>query len=409
MNHPTAVSPTAGQLWSRLRGLLVAAAVLALAGVALAALRSGEHHGALDPRSPDAYGSRAVAELLAERGVTTTVVTTSAAAAAATGPDTTLLITRPALLSDDQLESLRSGARTGGRTVVVGAGPQTAERITSGVRAARTTAAVEDTAPRCDLPAAERAGDARLGGFRYRTTDATTRDCYPRDGLPTLVVAPTAGDTGGETVLLGTPHPLHNDRLDEQGNASLSLQLLGSRPELVWYLPTLSDPAAARDGDSGFFDLVPDGWFWGALQLAVAAALTAVWRARRLGPLVPERLPVIVRATETTEGRARLYRQADARDRAATALRAATRRRLAPLVGVSAAGADSPEILLPALSTHRSGDLHTLLFGAPPTDDTTLVRLADDLDALERHLRPVTTLPPDSAATEPTTDKDRRS
>ncbi|WP_232791309.1 PfkB family carbohydrate kinase, partial [Streptomyces kanasensis] len=108
---------------------------------------------------------------------------------------------------------------------------------------------------------------------------------------------------------------------------SLALQLLGSRTHLVWYLPSLSDPSAAEGGGPGdgdrveeegdFLCLVPSGWLWGTLQLAVAAVLAAVWRARRLGPLVAERLPVAVRASEATEGRARLYFRADARDRAA--------------------------------------------------------------------------------------------
>lgn len=80
----------------------------------------------------------------------------------------------------------------------------------------------------------------------------------------------------------------------------------------------------------GFLDLIPSGWYWALLQLAFAAVLAAVWRARRLGPLVPEKLPVTVPAAETTEGHARLYEQAHARDRAAAVLRSATRTRLAP-------------------------------------------------------------------------------
>ena len=122
----------------------------------------------------------------------------------------------------------------------------------------------------------------------------------------------------------------------------------------------------------------------------LAAALAALWRARRLGPLVPEKLPVAIRASEAVEGRARLYRKANARDRAATALRSATRTRLAPLVGVPLAQAHTPEVLLPALSAHLHGDgpsLHSLLFGAPPGDDAALISLADQLDALESEVR----------------------
>jgi hypothetical protein len=100
---------------------------------------------------------------------------------------------------------------------------------------------------------------------------------------------------------------------------------------------------------------------------------------------------VVVRASETTEGRARLYHAAKARDRAADALRTATRQRLAPLTGVQAAQAHTPEALLPALATHigdpaQAAGLQDLLFGPPPGDDAALVSLADRLDALEREV-----------------------
>ncbi|MYR56848.1 DUF4350 domain-containing protein, partial [Streptomyces sp. SID625] len=243
-------------------------------------------------------------------------------------------------------------------------------------------------APGCALPAARRAGPAELGdGIRYSTT-ARADSCYPSDGLPTLLRIPQAAH--GDTVVLGAPDILYNNRLDQQGNASLALQLLGSRPHLVWYLPSLDDASAPDSGERGFFDLLPSGWLWGALQLFIAAALAALWRARRFGPLVPEELPVAIRASETTEGRARLYRKVNARDRAATALRSATRTRLAPLVGVPTTQAHTPEALLPALSARLDDGaqpLHDLLFGPPPGDDAALVSLADRLDALEREVR----------------------
>jgi hypothetical protein len=105
---------------------------------------------------------------------------------------------------------------------------------------------------------------------------------------------------------------------------------------------------------------------------------------------------VVVRAAETTEGRARLYRRAKARDRAAEALRQATRDRLAPLVGVRADGA--PDALAAAVADRlpatppgtgpqfTAPDVRDLLFGPPPTDDAGLLRLADRLDALERQV-----------------------
>ncbi|MEU3036880.1 DUF4350 domain-containing protein [Streptomyces griseoaurantiacus] len=392
----TSVSPTARQVWTRTRGILLALLVLLAAGAAIAVIRSGADHGRLDPRSADRSGSRAVAELLNDRGVSTRVVTTLVAARAAAGPDTTLLVASPDLLTTPQQRGLHEAIRdSGGRTLLVAPGTPSLDTLAPGVRADPAPSFDSTLAPDCTLPAARRAGPADTGGLRYTTDDTRADLCYPSDGLATLVVLPARDeDTGttrpGDTVLLGAPDILYNDRLDDEGNASLALQLLGSRPHLVWYLPSLSDDSATDAGDRSFFDLIPRGWLWATLQLLLAAALAALWRARRFGPLVPEKLPVAIRASETTEGRARLYRRTDARDRAAAALRSTTRTRLAPLVGVPPARAHTPEVLIPALAARPHGDgpaLHTLLFGPAPGDDAALIALADRLDALESEVR----------------------
>ncbi|MGW3020360.1 DUF4350 domain-containing protein [Streptomyces longwoodensis] len=387
----TSVSPTARQLWTRSRGIALALLVLLAGAVAVATVRSGARHGELDPRSADPLGSRAVTALLTDRGVTTRLVTTLAEARAATGPDTTLLVAVPDRLTEHQQKLLHSATSgSGGRTVLVAAGGWSVGTLAPGVTADPATSRDSTLDPGCDLPAARRAGPADTGGIRYTSTRPDADECYPSSRLPTLLRLPDAAGQG-DTVLLGGPDILLNERLDEQGNASLALQLLGSRPHLVWYLPSLSDTTATGPEDEkSFLDLVPSGWLWGTLQLFVAAALAALWRARRLGPLVPERLPVAIRASETVEGRARLYRKANARDRAAAALRSTTRTRLAPLVGIPVAQAHTPEGLVPALSAHLHGDgrpLHSLLFGPPPSDDAALVSLADRLDALEREVR----------------------
>ncbi|MZE76171.1 DUF4350 domain-containing protein [Streptomyces xinghaiensis] len=410
----TSATPTAHQLWTRSRGLLLALAVLVLAGIALAAVRSGEQHGRLDPRSADRYGSRAVAELLADRGVRTTVVTATTEAAAAAGPDTTLLITNPDLLTERQRKTLRNAATAPGvRTVLLAPGPAATRTLAPAVQVAEP-AEVSPRSPDCDFPAARRAGDAEVGGIRYSPSSKApeAESCYLSDGLPTLVRLPDTDNR--DTVLLGSPDILFNDRLAERGNASLALQLLGSRDHLVWYLPSLDD--AASDGEErGFLQLLPSGWSWAVAQLGVAAVFTALWRARRLGPLTPERLPVTIRASETTEGRARLYHQAHARDRAAEILRSATRTRLAPVVGVAGARAHRAEVLCPALASHVPGagpDLPTLLFGPVPPDDRSLIRLADELDRLERTVTagaPVSPTAPPDAAPVPTKKKDTTS
>ncbi|WP_432129023.1 DUF4350 domain-containing protein [Streptomyces sp. bgisy082] len=388
----TSTALSARRIWTRVRGAALVVAVVLIGGLVLATVRSTNAHGALDPRSTDPHGSRAVAELLKERGVTLTLATTLDEATAATTPGTTLLVTAPDLLTDAQLSALRTAAQTSaGRTVLLGAGSPSLTVLAPGITSAPDTA-VTNLSPACTLPAATRAGSVDLGGERYEVAPGTTADsCYLSDGLPTLVRLPGTGTT--DTVLLGSPDILHNTRLDQQGNASLALQLLGSRPHLVWYLPSLYDASADAPEDDttgNFLALIPSGWLWGTLQLALAALLAAVWRGRRLGPLVTERLPVALRASEATEGRARLYRKANARDRAASVLRTATRTRLAPLLGVPSRDAHSPDLLLPALSARLPGttaDPRDLLFGPAPADDSALVRLADQLDALEREVR----------------------
>ncbi|MFH7336551.1 DUF4350 domain-containing protein [Streptomyces sp. KHY 26] len=385
----TSTAPTARAVWTRTRGIVLAAVLLLAAAVVMAAIRSSERHGALDPRSADPYGSHAVAQLLADRGVTTRVVTTLRAARAAAGPDTTLLVAVPDRLTDSQQTELRRAtSASGGRTVLVAASGWSVGRLAPGVSADPADSLGTTLAPGCALPEARRAGDADTGGIRYTTTRLDADSCYPSARLATLLRVPAA--SGGDTVVLGAPDILYNDRLDQRGNASLALQLLGSRPHLVWYLPSLSDAPAADSDRKSFLGLIPSGWLWATLQLFIAAVLAAFWRGRRFGPLVPEQLPVAIRASETAEGRARLYRKANARDRAAAALRSAARTRLAPLVGVPVAQAHVPEALLPALSAHLAGDgqeLRSLLFGPPPGDDTALIALTDQLDALEREVR----------------------
>ncbi|TLQ45574.1 DUF4350 domain-containing protein [Streptomyces marianii] len=394
----TAVSPTTHQVWIRSRGILLALVVLVVAGFVIAVIRSDGGHGRLDPRSTGPSGSRAVAELLKDGGVTTRVVTTLGEATAATGPGTTLLVAGPDLLSSSQQDALQKAmASSGGRSVLLAPGPDSVGTLAPGTSAS-TPAPVSAREPQCTFPAARRAGSADLGGERYITDNTLGSDsCYLVNGLPTLLRTDAPGT--GDTVLLGSPDILYNERLGKEGNASLALQLLSSRPHLVWYLPSLSDGSAAGDdgtrdgrgdGHTGIGRLIPSGWLWATLQLAVAAVIAAVWRARRLGPLVSERLPAAVRASESTEGRARLYRKANARDRAASALRQATRNRLAPLLGVTLADVHSPDLLLPAVSAHLRNsdrDLRALLFGPAPADDASLIRLADQLDALEREVR----------------------
>lgn len=371
----TSTAPTGRALLQRGRGPVLAVLLLLVVSVVVAALRGARDTGLLDPRAYDPAGSRAVAALLADRGVPVRVVGDLPALRAELDPGSTVLVPLPGLLTPEELGTL---AETGRPLVVTGAGPAELEALGLPVDAA--PAEVEVRSPACDLDAAVAAGPVRAGGVSYAPAPGVSAaGCYPQAGRATVLALPERRVT-----LVGAPDLLTNDELDEQGSAALALGLLAGGEEVVWLLPDAGRavPAAPRS----LRDLLPDAVLLGALQAAVALGLLALWRARRLGRVVTEPLPVVVRAAEAVEGRARLYRAAGARDTAAGALRSGARDRLAGRLGLPP---DADRAALVSTCAARSGrdpaEVDLLLYGAAPPDDAALVRLADALDGLTSH------------------------
>lgn len=359
-----------------------------LVTAALAWLAAPPRQGSLDPGAAGPAGTMALARLLEDEGVQVDLVRRTAAARAQAGPGTTLLVAIPDLLGKNQLDAL---ADTGADVVLVAPGRDATRAFAPPVIPAGG-APVQTREPVCALPAAAVAGEADMGGQLYdlrraptqpEGTPGLTHQCYAAGGSASLVQVRHRDRT---VTVLGSGEVLTNDTLAEAGNAALSMRLLGAHERLVWYLP---DPAEALGGRNRSLDELVPGWvrpaFW---QLVVAVVLLALWRARRLGPIVVEPLPVVVRAAETVEGRARLYRRASARDRAAESLRAASRARLGRLLGLPRDA--TPQVLVTMLAA-RTGRLPTqlsdLLYGAAPGDDAALVSLADALDDVEGEVR----------------------
>jgi hypothetical protein len=126
-----------------------------------------------------------------------------------------------------------------------------------------------------------------------------------------------------------------------------------------------------------------------ALGLVVLLAVI-VWRARRLGPLATEPLPVVVRAVETTRSLGRLYRRSGDRDHAADSLRRAARARLAERLRLGSATAPGVVVREVARRTGRHPDDVARLLGtgaAVPSTDRDLITLAKDLAELDREVR----------------------
>ena len=189
-------------------------------------------------------------------------------------------------------------------------------------------------------------------------------------------------------VLLGAGQALSNDQVLRADNAAVALRLLGSSDRLVWYVPSLDD-LRADDGVS-LSTLLPD-WLRPALWLvAIATVALLLWRARRLGALAIEPLPVAVKAIETTRSRGRLYRKAGDRAHAAAVLRASARVRAAERLRLGSH--PDPDTLVRDVARHTGrpvADVDALLGprAAPPATDHDLITLADQLAELDREVR----------------------
>src|SRR5699024_8060897 len=111
--------------------------------------------------------------------------------------------------------------------------------------------------------------------------------------------------------------------------------------------------------------------------------------ARRLGRVVTEPMPVVVRSAETTLGRGRLYRRAGDHRHAAAGLRAGCAGRVATRPGVPrSAPAETLVAAVARASGRAEQQVGELLYGPPPATDAELIRLTRELDTLESEVHP---------------------
>lgn len=374
----TAVGPTVRQRLRGARWIVLALVVIVAVAALTTYLTAARPGGRLDAGSTGADGTHALIALLRDQGVEVVVADTIADVERAARADTLIVAAQTFhLYDDDQLNRL--AALPGDRLVLEPLG-KTRERLAPLLRRAESVQ-FGGLAPGCDLREATRAGTVQFGAadsYEALGEVAVTR-CY--DG----VLARYRAD-GRTITVVGSAEFVMNAALLDEGNAALALNLTGTQPRMIWYAPQQAEGDQAR-GDATVFDLIPPQVNWLVLQLVIAVALLALWRGRRLGPLVAEPLPVVVRASETVEGRGRLYRSRRARDRAAEALRTATRQRMLPRLGLQSWAA--PAIVAAAVAQRCGGDPQTIthtLYGPAPATDTDLVNLARALDDIERQV-----------------------
>jgi hypothetical protein len=362
--------------WRSWRGVvltLVVLAVIAWIGAYLTAPRPGAR---MDPASTGPDGTHALVTLLRDGGVDVVVADSIADVEQAARPDTLILVAESQYLTDDgQLDRL---AKAPGDLLLVEPTARTREALLPGVRI--SGASTFDSNPNCTLREATRAGSVRFGPsdtFDAKDSRVIT-SCY--DGV--LI---RFRDNGRTITAVGSSDFMTNGALLQAGNAALAMNLAGDRPRLIWYAPHHIE--GETSSATSIFDLIPDNVTWIVWQLWVVVLLVALWKGRRPGPLVAEDLPVVVRASETVEGRGRLYRSRRARDRAAAALRTATLQRLLPRLGLGTGAQAQAVVMTVAQRTGiDAGFVSHHLFGPPPSTDNDLLQLAHALDEIERQV-----------------------
>lgn len=365
----------------RNRSLLVIGLGTVAALLVAVLLTGGPRTGAdQDPENPGTRGAQALVQVLGDEGVEVEIVRSAAALEEQSlGADTTVVVSSPDNLGRSTAGRLLAAASAAGSTVVV-AGPGAGAVEALGIDSTVSFTSFDGSQAECTDT-----GLADLSGLEVEVDSAisyaTTAGCFPDAGGYALASA------GDDLVLLGATGIMENDQVLRADNAAVALRLLGQRPRVVWYVPSLDD--LVGDDGVGLRSLLPR-WLLPAVWLMGIAMLAVVWwRGRRLGALATEPLPVTVRSLETTEARGRLYRSTSARGHAAGVLRRSTRGDLTAHLRLPASDASVLVRDVAARLDRSTTDIEALIGegATAPTTDDELIRLAAALAELDREVR----------------------
>lgn len=331
------------------------------AGVAL--LGPGPDGFPLDPRSADDDGLLGVVELLGELDVRVDV-------AARAPSDTDIRVFVPVdQMTGDQRAGLVAFAEDGGTVVVAGASPAIhgLELLDGGFedvfgRTSRT--------PDCD--ALSDVGEV----FHDRWTPIDVPDgavsCFPITGIGAWLVAVPTGS--GTIVALGSAEPFTNGLLGDEDNAALAVSLLGPEPgDRLRIVPR----GEVGEGETPMVDLIPAGVVRAGWLLLAALLAGVLWRARRLGPPVAERLPPVLPSAELARSVADLLQRAGDRTAAAGRIREDVRQEVRRSLRLPV-GTPSARLieLVPSRSGVAPADARLVLLDAPVDHDRELRDLA---------------------------------
>jgi hypothetical protein len=321
--------------------------------------------------------------------------------------EVTLFIPAPEFMHPDYLWMLRNSPG-GTRVVLVEPGDrQLTDALPAlGVAERRWATAVTSPGSGCTLSDARRVGTTRTRYGTWQGIPAPVEYCYEQ-GLAAISFQNV------NFVVAGSPEPFRSDRIGENDNADFAVDLLSTKPSLVWldlHAPEPKPKSAGEDVGAGkpipslgpgddrvrggsprprpSRSRLPEveeqaapeapspfpGWLFPlSVMLLLSALALAVARGRRLGGPVSEPLPIEVKGAETAIGRGNLYRRAKARGPALETLRFEARRRIGIALGLPPNA--EREKLLDALTARLGTDRTVLadtLYGPEPETDQEL-------------------------------------
>ena len=376
--------PRWSQRWRRWRPGVIAVTLMLVPALLTVWARTTTSTIPLAIDNPKDWGTMAVAELLRHEGVSVSKASSLSEAVDASRQGATIAVVNADQLSDQDRRAL---AQAGGDVVVIGAkGGGNALAGLTDMTAKGTAASTSSTlAPQCDDADAQAARS--LAGTRASVSlqgDDDAVGCFPV-GKDRYAYATDSLPSGATLRVLPDPAPVTNTHLAKEGHAALGVRALGHHNRVLWLDGQRTETPSVWNSAS-----TPPWLPVLILQLIVIAGVLAVVQGRRFGGVVSEDLPVVVRSTETTVARGRLYRQGSDRPRAAQALRSGTALRLGAALGLPPGASRRDVIAAVAMASGAApATVDSLLYGPPPSSDDALATLAVQLDQLESEVHSV--------------------
>ncbi len=368
--------------WRRVRWPIIVLGTLVLLGVVVVFARPPASHTdrRFDPNSPEPQGSKAIIQVLSRQGVHITQATSVTDAMRAAKAGTTLAVLDDGTMSAADRDAL---LKSPADLVLVEPGGDLINGATDGKVAVEQPwiTVSEVRTANCDDVDAQAAGSitTRESGF---IVDSGVTACFPEPGYAEYNSFVTLRSDDRTVTAIADGTLMTNGSVAHEGNAALGLRALGKHEELVWLYRFDADPQATAENRSG--GVMPEQTPTVLLFLVALTVVIALWQGRRLGRLVSEELPVVVRASEATIGRGRLYRRTQARGHAAAGLRAASADRMATRLGLPRSAGPNQLVDACVRATGRTTqDITESLYGPPPADDGALLELARHLDRIE--------------------------